>query len=414
AIRHQGAKEKVGAVCTSTFIYMALSGSVRRGLSSLKGLAAGKLPGQIVAPANLARTQVASIVSKTLRDANYKRPAPFDYKSSKYGFIHALMDKTTYRFDENSKIIVVDGPIASGKTAFAKEIAEDLDMLYVPEANMDMIYINDYGFDMRKLDPQLPEDARSCDISSFLKDPNQRNAAAMQFEMYRLRLQQYIDALAHVLSTGQGVVMDRSVYSDFVFVDTMAKFGFMSKGAQNLYYECKKATASQLMRPHLCIYLDVPVDDVLKRLEARGDAPSPFLTREVLSHMETVYKQQYLKEIGNHAELLIYNWSESGDAEVVVEDIERIDFERFDKNDSKLSDWRQPDEWEWCTKRMEYTKFADQILHWMNVPDFSVPELVMAADDHKKFNDVWWSAPGMKYAKGFNEEHGDAFVLTKV
>jgi len=392
---------------------MALSGSVRRGLSSLKGLAAGKLPAQLVAPANLARTQVATIVSKNLRDADYKRPAPFDYKNTKYGTIQAMMDKTTHRFDENSKIIVVDGPVASGKTAFAKEIAEDLDMVYVPEANMDMLYINDYGFDLRTLDPELPEDAKSCDNASFLRDPSQWKAAAMQFEMYKLRLQQYIDALAHVLSTGQGVVMDRSVYSDFVFVETMAKFGFMSKGAQNVYYEVKKATAPQLMRPHLCIYLDISVDEVLKRLEARGDAPSPFHTREVLTHMETVYKQQFLKQIGNHAEMLIYNWGESGDAEVVVEDIERIDFNRFDKNDAKLSDWWMPDEWGWCAQRQQYTKNAYQIIQWMNIPDFSVPELVISADDHKVWNDAWFSAPGMKYAKGFNEDQGDAFILTK-
>merc|ERR1739838_1088711 len=203
----------------------------------------------------------------------------------------------------------------------------------------------------------------------FLRDPSQRNAAGMQFEMYKLRLQQYIDALAHVLSTGQGVVMDRSVYSDFVFVETMAKFGFMSKGAQNVYYEVKKATVPQLMKPHLCIYLDISVDEVLKRLEARGDAPSPFHTREVLTHMETVYKQHFLKEIGNHAEMLIYNWGESGDAEVVVEDIERIDFNRFDNNDAKLSDWWMPDEWGWCQQRMQYTKNAYQIIQWMKIKE---------------------------------------------
>lgn len=380
----------------------------------MKGLAGGKNPAQLAAPSNLARTQVASIVGKALRDANYKRPVPFDYKSTNYGFLQAVMDKTTHRFDENSKIIVVDGPVAAGKTAFAKEIAEDLDMLYVPQASMEMIYINDYGFDMRTLDSQMPADAVSCDNASFLRDPSQRNAAAMQFDMYRLRLQQYMEALAHVLSTGQGVVMDRSIYSDFVFVETMAKFGFMSKAAQNLYYECKAATCPQLMRPHLCIYLDLGVDDVLKRIEARGDAGSPFYTREVLTYMDTVYKQQFLKEIGNHAELLIYNWSEEGDTEVVVEDIERIDFDKYDKNDAKLADWRQADEWEWCARRMEYTKFAYQIMHWMNVPNYTVPELTISADDHKQFNDVWFNAPGMKYRKGYNEDQGDAFVLTKM
>lgn len=40
--------------------------------------------------------------------------------------------------------------------------------------------------------------------------------------------------------------------------------------------------------------------------------------------MEQVYKQQYLKDISQHAELLVYDWSEPGETEVIVEDIERI------------------------------------------------------------------------------------------
>lgn len=63
---------------------------------------------------------MATIVSKALREKDYKRPPAFPYKDTQYGFIAAVMDKTTHRFDENSRIIVVDGPIASGKTKFAQ------------------------------------------------------------------------------------------------------------------------------------------------------------------------------------------------------------------------------------------------------------------------------------------------------
>lgn len=62
-----------------------------------------------------------------------------------------------------------------------------------------------------------------------------------------------------------------------------------------------------------------------------------------------------------HAEVLIYDWSEEGDTEVVVEDIERISFD-FDKNDPKLADWKQPDEWEWCQKRMQWVQGETLIL----------------------------------------------------
>lgn len=63
---------------------------------------------------------MAGIVGKALRDKDYKRPVPFPYKKDTYGFFAALVDRTMHRFDQNSKIVVVDGPVAAGKTKFAK------------------------------------------------------------------------------------------------------------------------------------------------------------------------------------------------------------------------------------------------------------------------------------------------------
>lgn len=40
--------------------------------------------------------------------------------------------------------------------------------------------------------------------------------------------------------------------------------------------------------------------------------------------MEDVYKNDFLKDIGTHAELLVYDWSNGGEIELVVEDIEKI------------------------------------------------------------------------------------------
>lgn len=64
--------------------------------------------------------QIAGIKGKALQDRDYKRPVAFPYKKDTYGFFASLVDRTTHRFDENSKIVVVDGPIAAGKDKFAK------------------------------------------------------------------------------------------------------------------------------------------------------------------------------------------------------------------------------------------------------------------------------------------------------
>lgn len=192
---------------------------------------------------------------------------------------------------------------------------------------MDAIYINKYGYDLRKLDPELPVNCRSFDIKNFCENPNHRNVANFQIRMYMLRYRQYIDALAHIMSTGQGVILDRCCYSDFVFLETLHKHSYISKGARSVYYELKENTISELMKPHLVVYLDVPVATIKDKIKARGnehEIKSKVFSEEYLHNMEALYKQVYLKDISTHAELLVYDWSNGGDTEVVVEDIERI------------------------------------------------------------------------------------------
>lgn len=140
--------------------------------------------------------------------------------------------------------------------------------------------------------------------------------------MFFDRYNQYIDALAHVLSTGQGVVLDRCVYSDFVFLEAMFSQGYISKPgkiqykrpskisffenrnfkflARSGYYEIRTNTIYELLKPHLVIYLDVPVNKVIENVKKRAipyEKNSPVITPQYLGTMERLYKQNYLKDI---------------------------------------------------------------------------------------------------------------------
>jgi len=361
--------------------------------------------------------QSCGISGKIIRATqNLVKPKPYPYKDKGYGFLNAVFDKTTKRFDENTKIIVVEGPIASGKAAFAKELANDLEMHYMPQPTMDEYYINPYGFDMRKLDPELPEAARSFDAKNFCLTPNSKEVACFQIRMMMLRYSQYVDALAHLMSTGEGVVLNRCPYSDYVFVETLFKHGYMSKGARSVYYDLRGQTITEILKPHLVIYLDVPVAKVQENIKKRGvdyEVNSSVFTEQYLKDMEIVYKQRYLKEITQHAELLVYDWTNGGETEVVVEDIERIDFDRFDCYDPKMKDWRLHNEWEFCEMRMRFTDEKCDLMNYFNVPRFDVPELNMSPEDFKKWYDIWFNAPGMKYATGYNQDMGDKGIWTK-
>lgn len=299
--------------------------------------------------------QKCNITGKSFRGKALDRPKPYPYETKEYNLLRSIFDKTTWRFDENSKIIVVDGPIAAGKTEFCKVLADELEMKFMPQPTMDRVYINSYGYDMRQLNPKLPPNCRSFENKDYLTNPKHSRVASFQFCMFEMRYADYVDALAHLLSTGQGVVLERSVFSDFVFLENMAKCGYISKNVRAYYHQIQYHVMPDLMKPHLVIYLDVPVAEVKNRIKKRNidyEVNSKVLTDEYLTGMESIYKQQYLKDISTHAELLVYDWSNHGEVEVVVEDIERIDFERFEKHDSKLKDWRMWHEEDWNAKRM--------------------------------------------------------------
>ncbi|KAF2367700.1 Deoxynucleoside kinase domain [Trinorchestia longiramus] len=357
--------------------------------------------------------QQRGIISKALREPGYSRPAPFPYKKKTYNIWRALFDDTTQRFDENSKIVVIDGPPTGNKTKFAKQIAEELDMHYIPAPSMDAIYVNKYGFDRRTLNKEVPLVFRSVDIEDFLRRPNHSKTTLLQFYLMHIRFAQYQDAISHLLNTGQGVVMHRSIYSDPVFMKTLVDVGYSNDNALKYYLDCMDQGMWEFLRPHLIIYLDIPVDKIIANVKARNkpeEVNSKFFTPEVLTSLEKNYKN-YLRTMGEHAELLMYDWSEEGDAEVVVEDICRINFDKYTKYDQRLSDWIFNDEWDWKAKRIMFSAHPDKMLLWLDVPKLCVPELIASGDEWHKFDIVMEKSPGNKYDYGFNKMMGDNILF---
>ncbi len=88
------------------------------------------------------------------------------------------------------------------------------------------------GFFSRDFSDQV----RSYTLDDFNKNPKDRRLARMQHHMYEIRYHQYVDALAHLFNTGQGIVMDRCVYSDMVHVEAAFKHGYLSKVLAPFFY----------------------------------------------------------------------------------------------------------------------------------------------------------------------------------
>jgi len=88
-------------------------------------LAAGFRPP--AALTTLTATARRGIAGKATRE-EIDKPPPFPYWKKEFRSYHALFDRCTLRFDENTKIIVVEGAHGVGKSKFAQELAEELDM----------------------------------------------------------------------------------------------------------------------------------------------------------------------------------------------------------------------------------------------------------------------------------------------
>ena len=69
---------------------------------------------------------------------------------------------------------------------------------------------------------------------------------------------------------------------------------------QKFYHQVRENAMFALWRPHLVIYLDVPVPEVRRRIEARNrpfEKDSIAATPAYLQHMENSYKQKFLKQM---------------------------------------------------------------------------------------------------------------------
>ncbi|KAG8508294.1 NADH dehydrogenase [ubiquinone] 1 alpha subcomplex subunit 10, mitochondrial [Galemys pyrenaicus] len=245
---------------------------------------------------------------------------------------YMLGERTTKKLTERSKVITVDGNICSGKGQLARGIAEKLGLKHFPEAGIH--YADSTTGDGRPLSVEF---SGSCSLEKFYDDPRSKdgNSYRLQAWLYASRLLQYADALEHLLSTGQGVVLERSIYSDFVFVEAMHRQGYIRKqysrapgcadlpdqpgtvprgvwreaSAQALspaaraasprpslpcgrcselrragspgkwavagvdhYNEMKKVTVCEYLPPHVVVYVDTPVPEIQSRIQKKGDA----------------------------------------------------------------------------------------------------------------------------------------------
>jgi len=398
----------------------ALSSKLGAGVPTI-GLLASK--GRILAVGALnIKVPKANIYSKTSGMLE-PRLKPWPYETLGFSYFFHLIDGTTKRFNDNTKMVVVDGPPALEKSKFAKELADELDMIYVPPVTMENYYVNHNGYDLRELDHKFhyPRNI-SFDEKKFAQNPTSQDGGLdrMLDTLQYMRYASYLDALAHMFNTGRGIVMEKSPYSEHVYVEAAYKQGWIDKTSRIYFYKKRENTLPFLLRPNLIVYLDAPLDVVQSKIRARAQTTHPweknspvYENREYMKHCYwDLLKKEYLKEAAAHSQVLMYDWSEGGDTEVVVEDIERLNMDYWDKYDIQQKDWRMFTEEKYAKRRLEFTR-RGLYLSYFNIDYWHAEKVTMTQPEAEDFLKFSHRVPGSRNMHGFNEEIGDASTLLR-
>ncbi|KAI1236961.1 hypothetical protein IHE44_0014179 [Lamprotornis superbus] len=279
-------------------------------------------------------------------------------QSLQYGWLaYMLGERASKKFTEHSKVFTVEGNLSSGKGRLAQQIAEKLGMKHFPEA--DIHYQNRILGDGHL----LPEKFNGvCNLEKFYTDPKSPDG-----------------------------------HSDFVFLDAMLKQGYVHRRCLDHYKEIKEISISELLPPHLVIYVDMPVPEVQKKIQEKGKPYEKKVSPSYLQSIEDAYKRTFLPEISESSEVLQYSATAAEDVEKVIEDIEYL---KFDKGP-----WVEQDDVSFHQLRL-HVQDKSAVLDSVSIPRF-IPEITIGGSQFDKIYYEYRALPGRKYKPGYNADAGD-------
>ncbi len=126
-------------------------------------------------------------------------------------------------------LIIVEGNISAGKSSLCRSLAGLL------------------GFELF-LEPTVTNPF----LAKFYKDPK-KWALRMQIWLLKQRFRTYISAIRHIIATGKGAILDRSIYSDWVFAERNRLDGNISEEGFAYYQALRDQMLLQLPTPHAMV-----------------------------------------------------------------------------------------------------------------------------------------------------------------
>lgn len=363
-------------------------------------------------------TQVATLRATYGEPFGYEKPYPYEKK--RINIFSEWFDSTLARMNENSKVIIVDGNVGVGKNEFAEQLAKNFDLKYFPSVpDSKGFLLKGSGFDLRTLNEFIPERSQFYDWANFLSDTNPQSGrvGSLQLKWYIEKFKVYAKALEHLFNTGQGVVIVRSPFTDFVFAENLRKFKYITRNFMDYYNDFNANSICELLKPHICIYLDVPIGITMDRIKERNnplEVKSKIITEEYIHSLDQMHKEKFLPKMRQMCEVLEIDWTEKADdmdMEAIAEELQSLHLECNSTDDPMFREWYNLSEDDMCIFRRKYGN-EDAVLQIVNreIP-WECPEVLPHPDDERLLSQRVFEHPAVKYHHGWSPPLGDSTLF---
>jgi deoxyadenosine/deoxycytidine kinase len=160
------------------------------------------------------------------------------------------------------RLILVAGNIGSGKTSLTERIGERLRWKTAYESVADNPYLPDFYANMKQWSFHL------------------------QIFFLGHRAQQHLD----MYEDSRSAIIDRSIYEDaYIFVRALHEMGNITERDYATYRQVFDLVVKNLPAPSLLIYLQAPVDTLIKRIQCRGREMESSISRDYLELLDSFY-----------------------------------------------------------------------------------------------------------------------------
>jgi deoxyadenosine/deoxycytidine kinase len=161
------------------------------------------------------------------------------------------------------QMIVIDGVVGVGKSTFMKLLAEKGYVAY-PEPVLNNPILEKFYYDRK------------------------RYSFPLQVFFLNKRFKYIKEASRH-----ENAVMDRSIYGDVIFAKMLKDSGEMSEEEFELYKELLSNMLEHVNPPKLMVYLEVSVDEAIRRIQKRGRPYEQIVERSYWEKLNSEYQRYF-------------------------------------------------------------------------------------------------------------------------